>query len=73
MYVQDDQQLFVRYMLQNPHVISIDYDRSIFMTSYKEMVPDFMLSFRLGLVVAGDDHVALLHCNSKASNFVHLQ
>eukprot|EP01038_Epipyxis_sp_PR26KG_P015704 gene15704-21256_t len=35
--IQDDQQLFVRYALENPHLVSIDINHEIFLTTFKSV------------------------------------
>ena len=34
--IKDDQQVFVRYMLENPDMASIDVENTFFMTGFKE-------------------------------------
>ena len=34
--VRDDQQLFVRYLLRNPHILSVDIGNHLFQCGYKE-------------------------------------
>lgn len=71
---RDDQQVFVRYLVENPHLVSIDVNRKLFVTGYKEPMNKYGVSFVLGLAtVAGREvlehgSVSLIHCNSKDSN-----
>lgn len=72
---RDDQQLFVRYFLENPHLVSIDVDRKLFLTGYKEPMHRYALSFVLGLEINDNEYggvqlnsVSLMHCNNKDSN-----
>ena len=71
---RDDQQVFVRYLLENPHLVSIDVERKLFLTAYKEPMQKYAVSYILGLEAvmgsANVDHggISLIHCNSKDSN-----
>ena len=71
---RDDQQVFVRYLIENPHLVSIDVNRKLFVTGYKEPMSKYGVSFLLGLATVNGqtvlDHgsVSLIHCNSKDSN-----
>lgn len=71
---RDDQQVFVRYLIENPHLVSVDVDRKLFLTGYKEPLENFAISSVLGLAHISKglsiDHgsIALIHCNQKGSN-----
>lgn len=38
--IRDDQQVFIRYMLQYPHLLSIDLSNNMFQCCYKESPKD---------------------------------
>lgn len=71
---RDDQQVFVRYLLENPHLVSIDVDRKLFLTGYKEPMEKYSISFILDFYPISETKplshgtICLLHCNSKDSN-----
>ena len=71
---RDDQQVFVRYLLENPHLATIDNDRKLFLTGFKEPLYNHAMSYILGMkykTVASRESVALIHCNSKESNHAY--
>lgn len=71
---RDDQQVFVRYMIENPHLVSIDDARKLFLTAYKEPMQQYAVNYVLGLVSTQDGvenmlgTISLIHCNNKDSN-----
>lgn len=38
--IRDDQQVFIRYMLQYPHLLSVDFSHNFFQCGYKEYAAD---------------------------------
>lgn len=71
---RDDQEVFVRYLLENPHLVSIDTERKLFLTAYKEPMHSYAIDYTLGLTtVSGRETmlpgtISLIHCNNKNSN-----
>ena len=77
--VRDDQQIFVRYAHMHPESISMDKDRALFATNYKEVRGITIdLTRDLNMVVTRTGHkvfagVGVLHCNNlKSSSLYHL-
>lgn len=73
--VRDDQQMFVRYALSNPHLVAVDRQQRLFRTAYHEFTDLRQLDVTLDVSFKAhdrppeDDHeVRLLHFNNKASN-----
>ena len=71
---RDDQEVFVRYLIENPHLASIDVDRKLFITAFKEPMQQYALSYILDFSYVADvknykhGSISLIHCNSKDSN-----
>jgi len=73
---RNDQQYFVRYMLTNPDLVSLDTRREIFITGYKELRsstkifvhPDLSLHY-VGEVSLHD--IGVVHCNNIESNGIY--
>jgi len=69
---RDDQQLFVRYLIEHPDMVSIDIHHRIFLTSFKSisasrsssslnMLPELLLNYQ-------NQSIGLLHANNKDSS-----
>ena len=67
--IRDDQQIFVRYMLENPHIVGLDVQHKLFLTMHKEsstisnfnLEPDLSFTYR-------NQSIGLVHFNNKKSN-----
>ena len=79
--VRDDQQIFVRYAHDHPEIISLDIERRLFFTGYKE-ASGFHLTLMGDLTVIGskgEDATMLFlgtgvfHCNNLKSNNIYSQ
>ena len=72
-FFRDDQQFYVRHLVQNPHLISVDVNRELFMTGYKEDPREYYVSYRLGAALNSEnrDNIGIIHCNQKEGNSCH--
>jgi hypothetical protein len=62
---QDDQMMFVRYMLEHSHLVSVDQNRMMSATGYRECPDDYFITYLGGYRHASSLHsIGILHCNS---------
>ena len=74
--VRDDQQILVRYAHSHPEIVSLDLDRQLFFTGYKEASAVHLVLMgdltALGSKGRGDAllflGVGVFHCNNLKSN-----
>jgi len=59
----DDQQLYTRYALAHPGLVSIDVDRSLFVTTHKYSGPEINVDLDFSSAFG------VVHCNNLASNY----
>ena len=66
--IRDDQQIFVRYMLENSDEVGLDLDNQLFLTMHKEAssFADFQFDLNLDFKYRNRS-VGLVHFNNKKS------
>jgi hypothetical protein len=72
--VRDDQQVFVRYFLSHPELISVDVHNNMFLCAYKEPLSTFN-GFKgdgsMDLTIT-TSNIGLVHCNNRVTdNYYH--
>lgn len=72
--IRDDQQIFIRYMAEHPDIVSIDLDRKMFYTGYRELLletNELYLTIDLNVVVLSQgvvlENIGVVHCNNMGS------
>lgn len=73
-FLRNDQQILVRYMLENPDIISLDYKHDIFLTTYKvgaSLDHYLYLNSDLSLYYGRRNHGDTVEDDSSSIGFIH--
>ena len=74
-FVRDDQRIFTRIYLSNPHIASLDVESKHFLTGHHfgngfvTLLPN--LSLELSHPYTNSMNIGLVHCNNKGSNLLY--